>query len=791
MNILKTLLIVLFCASLTACGSAEDRKAEYFKKAEQYFEQGDYDKARLEYKNVLQIDPEYLEGHYKLGLVMEALKEWRAAAGHYTKVLELDPTHVDARIKMGQFYLLAKSPDKALEEVSIALEHNPESADAFAFLGTIKAQQSDVQAARFNAQKALSIEPYNVNGLSLMASILVREGKPDEAIELLDEGIKNNPEETRLKTIVAGIYASQDNIAAAAEVIDGLIEFEPGIIAHRIRLAALYSSAKEFDKTEAVLRKAINDLPDNDQAKLLLVRFLAENRDQETAKQELIKLVKADPENYKLKFTLARVYESEADSEKAIEIYQAIIDKEELKPNGLKARTQIAGLYARIREIDKAKTLLDEVLAESPSDQEALALHGKIALSEGEPITAIADFRSAMRDQPNSIPLHRLLARAHAENNEMNLARDTLKRAIDLAPKDMPLREDYIRVLAAEDNISAVIKELDNVLEMEPENLGAMQALFRVMASQEKWKKASRIVNQIKKAHPDKPIGYHYAGLLKQAQREIEASIPEFEKAIELAPDAIQPLTQLVKSYLAMQKPELALKKLKEIVTSNGENFVAYNLLGEVQLFQEDRKTAWESFNKAIEINPKWALPYRNKANLYLINNQDDQAETVYKKGIKNTESSIVLVTELAKLYENKGEYDKAIGLYEEVLIKEEENILAANNLAMLLMNYRGDADSLKRAGILVEELKGENSAAYLDTIGWLFYKQDKLEDSIRYLKRAVDLAPKAAELRYHLGMAYLKSGDNSAAKTELLAAIETENEYYGFEEAKAALKDL
>lgn len=791
MNTIKKLLIFSLCLILTACGSPEDRKAEYFQKAEALYEQGEFEKARLEYKNVLQIDPEDIQAHYKLGQTQENLQEWRAAAGHYNKVIELDPTHTKARIAMGQFYMLARALDKAEEEAKTALENDPENADALAFMGSVKTQQEEFAVARFNAEKALKIDPNNVNALSLMGAVLVREGKADEAIKLLNEGVKNNPDDTRLKTIIAGIHASQNEMLKAADIIKGLVEQQPDVSSHRVRLATLYLTAKEVDKAEAVLREAVKDMPESHQIKLLLIKFLAENRDEETAKQELISMVNASPENYALKFSLAKVYEVEANSDQAIKIYQEIIAAEEFKPNGLKARTQIAELYARIREIEKAKVLLSEVLTQNPNDQQALSLRGKIALSENDPNTAIADFRSAMRDQPNSIPLLRLLARAHAANNEIDLSRDMLKRAVNIAPDDFALREDYIRVLAANNDVDGVVKQLDEVLEIQPENLGAMQTMFRVMASQKDWDAANEIVSRIKKSHPDKPIGYHYSGLLKQAQRQIEESIPEFDKAVELAPDAIQPLTQMVKSYLSLNKTDDAIKRLQQVVKTNDKNFVAHNLLGEVLLYKGDRKKSWHSFDKAMEIKPDWALPYRNKANLYLMNNQEDQAEVVYIKGIKKTDSAIILVTELAKLYENQGDYDKAISIYEEVLIKEEENTLAANNLAMLLMNYRGDENSLERAAILVESIKDQTGAAYLDTVGWLYYKQNQTVKAIEVLKRAVELAPDAPELRYHLGMAYMKKGDNDKARVELIAATETESEYFGIEEAKATLKSL
>ena len=48
-------------SGLAACGGAEDRKAKYFERGKELFEQGNYVKSELEFKNVLQIDPKQAE----------------------------------------------------------------------------------------------------------------------------------------------------------------------------------------------------------------------------------------------------------------------------------------------------------------------------------------------------------------------------------------------------------------------------------------------------------------------------------------------------------------------------------------------------------------------------------------------------------------------------------------------------------------------------------------------------------------------------------------------------------
>ena len=91
MNIIKVLAIVSLAYLAIACGGAEERKAAYLEKAEQSLMVGDLDKARIELKNVLQIDPKDARAYFQLGNVFDKKKEFVKAFRNYNKAAELDP----------------------------------------------------------------------------------------------------------------------------------------------------------------------------------------------------------------------------------------------------------------------------------------------------------------------------------------------------------------------------------------------------------------------------------------------------------------------------------------------------------------------------------------------------------------------------------------------------------------------------------------------------------------------------------------------------------------------------
>ena len=97
-----TLIIAL---SIMACGSPEEKRAEFLNKGKALYEKGDLVRARLEFKNAVQIDPKFSQGYYMLG--MTELKEgnFKQAYAGFSKAVELKPDDLKAQLQMGRLLI--------------------------------------------------------------------------------------------------------------------------------------------------------------------------------------------------------------------------------------------------------------------------------------------------------------------------------------------------------------------------------------------------------------------------------------------------------------------------------------------------------------------------------------------------------------------------------------------------------------------------------------------------------------------------------------------------------------
>lgn len=787
---LRTTIIVSLALALTACGGAAERKAKYMEKGQALYQQGNYDKAQVELRNVLQIDPKDIEARYLLGVVLEQQKNYQGAAGSYLAVLEQDSNFNKARIRLGRLYLLGSAPDRAMQMVDDALARAPENADVIAVRGGVRALRGDLDGALRDGERALALEPDHTDAVSLLAGVYTQKKQYTRAVELLDRGLAQNPTMSGLRALLAEVYAVQGKHAQAAEQLLTIVRAEPDQFGHRLRLAMYHSQNRQLDEAESVLREAMAHAPENAEPVLALVRFLDQERGRAIAQKELITLIEQRPTLFALRFELARLHEQGGEVEKARADYQAVIAKDGKGLHGLQARNQLARLWLHENNHERAMPLIREVLDKNAHDNDALMLRARIAIGKNDPAAAIVDLRAVTRDQPDSVEVLRLLAMAHARNREPALASDALKRAVEIDPRDGAIRLQLGQLLAPTD-AAAALAQYREVLKREPGNPPALEAIFRVHAAKRDWVAAQATLAQLRKHQPDAALGYYLTGLLAQMRGEYAASVAPLEAALARAPDAGDALATLVRSYLAQQQTTQARDRLQKSIAAAPGNPVAHALLGEVYLIDRQAEPAMAALRKSIELAPRLAPSYRNLAAALLLKNDIAAAERVLVDGVRATGNDAALIGELAAFYQRIGRADDAIAQYEALLKQAPDSPVAMNNLAMLLVTHRSDRADLERARVLAERLQAGDNAAFLDTVGWVRYKHGEVTAAISALERALKYAPDEPLLRYHLGMAYYTQGDSGKAREHLGRAVNAKADFHGIDEAKSTLAKI
>ena len=78
---------VLIFVSLFACRSAEEKRTKFYNKGLAFYEDGDYDRARIEFSNAIQIDTKYAESYHMLGMTYLKKMNYNKAYGNFNKAI--------------------------------------------------------------------------------------------------------------------------------------------------------------------------------------------------------------------------------------------------------------------------------------------------------------------------------------------------------------------------------------------------------------------------------------------------------------------------------------------------------------------------------------------------------------------------------------------------------------------------------------------------------------------------------------------------------------------------------
>jgi tetratricopeptide (TPR) repeat protein len=790
--LLAALTLALVTLALAGCGGAQARKARHLSQGESYLKQGNYEKARVEFQNSLQIAPMDPAARFETGVAFEKLGKIREAAQLYQGAIDVSPDYLEARTSLGRLLVLSSLPDRALETISPALAKHPDNSELLALRAAIYVQQKNTPAALTDAEKSVKLDPSNEDALAGLAGIYASTQHLEEARTLLESSIKRLPQTVNLRLVLAQVYSEENRREDVERVLFDLIRLQPKERAHRVRLAQFYTRQTQLDAAERVLRDAIKALPDDRTLKLALVDFLATRRSPDVAERELKSFIAAAPKDPDLKFALAKFYETTGKRDAAEGIYRQVIDQNGLDAAGLVARDRLAALRGASNDILGAQKLIAEVLAKSPRDTDALLLRGNIELSQQDPKSAITDLRAVLRDQPNSVPVMRTLARAHLANNEPALAEETMRSALELNPKDAAVRLDLAQLLAKLGKPEQAKPLLQQITMEEPGNTAALDGLFRVSAATKDYVTAKAAADGLVAAQPKSALGYLYLGLLAEQDKRPEDALRLYEQARTLQPSAAEPLEATVRLLVERKRLPEALKVLDQQITAQPTESLAAKMKGDLLLGEGHIAEAEEGYRLAINRTPKWALPYRALARAQFVSKDTQAGIATLQSALPVVDHSDEVMIDLAMYYETAERPDDAIAQYDHAIAKNPQSEVAANNLAMLLVTYRNkDTASLDRAKALVARFAESSDPAFLDTYGWVLYKHGEATASVPVLQKVVAQRPNAPVALYHLGMAESGAGESEQARHNLELAVKSGANFSGLDEARATLERL
>jgi Tfp pilus assembly protein PilF len=233
-------------------------------------------------------------------------------------------------------------------------------------------------------------------------------------------------------------------------------------------------------------------------------------------------------------------------------------------------------------------------------------------------------------------------------------------------------------------------------------------------------------------------------------------AIKELKRSIELAPEAVQPHALLALVYAASGKQDLAdgeyILAFENATKAEPENIDIYKSLGAIYLQQGKLKQAESIFKLILKLAP--ADP---EAHFYLGSIYYDLKD--YSSAEQELKSTVKL----------KPDYPEALNFLGYAYLEQDKNI--------------------NQAGVMIKralDFEPENGA-YLDSLGWFYYKKGKAREALGYLEKAAYFLSDPV-IYDHLGDVFLKLNNPKNAKLNWEKSLKLNS---GQEQVKAKLLKL
>jgi tetratricopeptide (TPR) repeat protein len=766
--------VVLTAASLLACQSDQDKISQHLTRGKQYSDTEKWAEAIIEYKNVLQVDPNHADAHWELSQAYLKSDKPREGFWELRETIRLDPKNHDAKLQFAQISIYAGELEEALARANEVIEEDGTRSDAYIVKAQAHEQLKQLDEAKAAYAKSVEIaKPDDPSPRLLYAIFLRRNNDREGAEKYFLEAVQVKPS-TETQVALAGFYAeegrNQDAEAAYLKAIE-LAEGDARVGAYSA-LGSFYYLRDRFPDAITLLEKGIENTGNSVDLIYLLARMYREKGDRAKADLLAQRATEVKPDDYHTHLVLSAYRDQIGDQEGALAAARkaAEVAPEEATDADLRVAEvllEIGFTENQKDKVDEGRQIVEKVLAAKPTDPGALFVKSKLDIAEKRYDEAVRELRSAIDQQPEWAKAHFLLGSALALSGERTAARTELARALEIDATMIDARRLLADVHAALGEHEYAVEEGRRFLKERPDNIPVRLRVAQSLVNLDRVDEALKEIEQVEESKRDTEVNYALARIYLHQGR-LDLARGYFEKALAGQPRHPEILGSLLTIDASEGRLAESSKRIQEAMAAEPQSAPLQQLAGRLAVLERRNADAETAFKRALELDPNLMSSYRLLAQFYARTGRTGETISTYEKALGVKEDQPQIHHFLGVLYEYGGQRDKAVEHYEAAIRYEPNLGEAKNNLAYL---FADKAENLDRALDLAQEAKAllPDDPNTADTLGWVLYQRGVPSAAIGYLKEAAAGTRQGdvnlGLIRYHLALAYEKSGDKTNAR--------------------------
>ena len=591
----------------------------------------------------------------------------------------------------------------------------------------------------------------------------------NRAMEEYRLAIEADPSSEFLTSGLAELYVKTGRIRDAVLQAQDILKRDPNNLEARKLLGRIYlRSLGDMpgggNGSDNVLKLAIEQYeqivkiePDKVDDHLLLGRLYRLNNDLQKAENELKIAVKLDPDSEEAVTTLSLLYSDEGDTTHALQVLSSVPDK----GRSAKLYAALGTTYEQRKDYKNAIDAYKHAIQLDRDNLDAIRGLAENLLNDGQIDAALDQYKVIADANPEDAQTYLRISEIYRRQGKYDEALESLKKAEAMVPDALEVPYNVAVVYQAQARYDEAEKVLQDLLKKteKPEssysqsdrnNRGIfMERLGMVYRDQENYPAAVETFRKMLTLGDDNArTGYQNIIDTYRGAKQWPQATAAAKEAVQKLPNDRE-LRMVLDSQLADNgDPEKPLADVRSLLKGTPEDRDVYLRLAIMYTRLKRWSDAEEALNKAEQLSTK----------------ADDKEYVYFLRG---------------DTYEHEKKYDDAEAEFKKVLAITPQSAAALNYLGY--MNADRDVrleESLNYIKLAVS-LEPTNGA-YLDSLGWAYFKLGKYDLAEENLTKASLRMGSDPTVQDHLGDLYQKTGRLKLAAAHWERAVEEWNKTVG-----------
>jgi tetratricopeptide (TPR) repeat protein len=595
----------------------------------------------------------------------------------------------------------------------------------------------------------------------------INEGHPDQVIRAIEEyklALNADPTSPQLNDELAELYFRTGRVHDAEVTTGNLLKTSPNDIpAHKLlgrillrelgegQTAAAPAASKDaLEKAIAEFEKIVALEPKTVEDRLVLGQLYTVKHDQQKAEEAFKAAAAIEPDSEEVVLNLARLYSESGDNKQAVKVIEAV----PVGDRSTKMELTLGSLYDQLKQPKDAIAAYKRAADQGAGDPQTLDALAQALMNDNQLDEALAQYRELSENDPENSEALIHIAEILRRKGKFEDALTTIRRARKLDPTSLEAGFNEGMVLDVLDRLDEAAQTYQAMVDLTSHANGAYTTeeksnrgifLERLGAIDLERNKTAEAV-----ATYQKMIDMGGDSVIRGYQGQVDAyrGAHDFDKAVEVARKAAasDPNNRDLKLMLAGEladngKADEGLAMARSLLKDSSDDRPIYLAIAQMNLRLRRWKDAEDALAKAEPLSTK----------------KEDRTYLYFMRG---------------ELAERQKHYDAAEQAFKQVLEQEPDSAMALNYYGYMLAD-KGirlqDALKMIRKAVDQEPWNG----AYLDSLGWAYFKLGEYELAEDNLRQAVERDQTDPTVHMHMGDLYEKTGRIRLAAAQWQLALD------------------